>query len=627
MSSDGDDRVRDLELENEALNEQIKLLVQTEQRLYRSQNEIDAQLDRIRSLARFALQSEDGEPIPSILSRALEILWKKFTLDWCGVIAFEPDHGLVVVSAPDEVEPHPAPLTVDDALRDWILARVEPWFADGLDVGGVAPAERLASALAPVSARACPRGGQTQLSCVPLRRVDERQGGWLVTVSFQRRISSLAEGALAEEHLPFLQLLANHVDHAIANAQLTEDLRERSAELANSLEKLERTQADLVRSQKMEAVGRLAGGVAHDFNNLLTVILGYAGAVGSSLPEGSPQHGNVQRVIEAAKRAAGITSQLLALGRRQVLRREAFDLSEQTARILELLRRLVGEDVLVEVVLDRSLPLVSVDRSHFEQVLLNLVVNARDAMPSGGTMRIETRPATTADAVRADTTFDPSRFAVVSVADTGVGMDSGTLTRIFEPFYTTKEQGKGTGLGLAVVYGAVKQGEGHVLVESEPGRGSRFTVLLPHASEAELAAVAQRNAPPTVPPAAPGRVILVVEDEQAIRHVVLQLLRHAGYRVEESEHGVAALERLESGLVADLVLTDVMMPRMGGVLLAEEIEKRWPGMRVAFMSGYSEDLVSTGVRSTRRMAFLAKPFTPDVLLRFVAEQLAHGARR
>jgi signal transduction histidine kinase/ActR/RegA family two-component response regulator len=627
MTLDPEKRVQELVRENEALNEQIKLLVQTEQRLYRSQNEIDAQLDRIRSLARFALQTEDGEPVPSILSRALEILWRKFALDWCGVIALDPESGFVVVGSPEEVEQHVGAIPADDAIRAWLLERGEPWFAGELDAAGQAPAERLAALLAPASAKTRPRGGQTQLACVPLRRVDDRQGGWLVTLSFQRRISALAEGALAEEHLPYLQLLANHVDHAIANALMTEDLRERSAELAHSLETLERTQADLVRSQKMEAVGRLAGGVAHDFNNLLTVILGYAGAVGSALPEGSPQHANVQRVIEAAKRAAGITSQLLALGRRQVLRREAFDLSEQTARILELLRRLVGEDVLVEVVLDRSLPMVSADRAQFEQVLLNLVVNARDAMPSGGTMRIETRPATTLDAVRADTTFDPSRFAVVSVADTGVGMDAGTLTRIFEPFYTTKEQGKGTGLGLAVVYGAIKQGEGHVLVESEPGRGSRFTVLLPLASEAECETARPKTTAPPSTVSAPGRTILVVEDEQAIRHVVQQLLRNAGYRVEEAEHGAAALAKLDSGITADLVLTDVMMPRMGGVQLAEELERRYPGMRVAFMSGYSEDLVAAGARSSRRAPFLSKPFTPDVLLRFVAEQFARDARR
>ena len=375
----------------------------------------------------------------------------------------------------------------------------------------------------------------------------------------------------------------------------------------------------------MEAVGRLAGGVAHDFNNLLTVILGYAGAVGSALPEDSPQHANVQRVIEAAKRAAGITSQLLALGRRQVLRREAFDISEQTERTAELLRRLVGEHILVDVRLDRSLPHVSADRAQFEQVLLNLVVNARDAMPSGGTMRIETRAATTIDAVRADTTFDPARYAAVSVADSGVGMDEDSLGRIFEPFFTTKELGKGTGLGLAVVYGAVKQGEGHVLVESEPGKGSRFTVLLPIAAPAETRAAAP---PAPVANAGPpaGRLVLLVEDEAAIRAVVSQLLRHAGYRVEEAEHGLDALARLDAGLRPDLVLTDVMMPRLGGVQLAEELAKRSPAPAVAFMSGYSEDLTAGGTRAPRRAPFLAKPFTPDVLLRFVADVLARAPR-
>ncbi|MFN8587203.1 MAG: response regulator [Candidatus Eisenbacteria bacterium] len=621
MAPDPDDLIRDLRRENDALNEQIKLLVQTEQRLYRSQNLIDAQLDRIRALAGFALQSADGETVDDILERGVDVLWRKFALDWCGVVTADPETGIRVACMPADIPPfEDARLEGDTLLREWLANQREPFFAAALPRGDDSPPARLARGLAPEHAASQRAEDFAQVACVPLRHATARHAGWLVTLSFHRRISVLADGALDEEHLPFLQLLANHVDHAIENALLTESLRERSEELAKSLVTLERTQADLVRSQKMEAVGRLAGGVAHDFNNLLTVILGYAGAVGSALPEGSPQHANVQRVIEAAKRAAGITSQLLALGRRQVLRREAFDLSEQTSRTIELLRRLVGEHITVELQLDRSLPHVSADRAQFEQVLLNLVVNARDAMPSGGTMRIETRPAKTVDAVRADAVFDPGAFVALSVYDSGVGMDEATLTRIFEPFWTTKEHGKGTGLGLAVVYGAIKQGEGHVFVESEPGRGSRFTVLLPVATAPEL----ERNAaaPPTAARPAAGRCILVVEDEQAIRVVVLQTLRNAGYRVEEAAHGADALALLDTGLRADLVLSDVMMPRMGGVQLAEELVRRHPALPIAFMSGYSEDLAVAAERTGRKLAFLAKPFTPEVLLRFVGEQLA-----
>ncbi len=625
MTREPDDPAEPLKRENEALNEQIKLLVQTEQRLYRSQNQLDAQLDRIRALAGFALQSGDGESIDSILRRALEILWRKFALDWCGVVTLSAG-GLQVLSVPAD---HPVPraaLTAGEEAMAWLAAQVEPHFQGELAHDSAGPPAQLARLLAPVASSRQSSSATTQFACIPLRRVSVDQNGWLLTVSFRRRIASLAEGALGEEHMPFLQLLANHVDHAIANALLTEDLRERSAELAHSLATLEVTQRELLQAQKMEAVGRLAGGVAHDFNNLLTVILGYAGAVANALPEGSPQHGNVQRVIEAARRAAGITSQLLALGRRQVLRREPFDLSEQTKRSTELLRRLVGENITVELALDHHLAWVSADRAQFEQVLLNLVVNARDAMPNGGVMRIETRPANTVDAIRADSTFDPGQFAALSVSDTGIGMDPGTLTRIFEPFYTTKEHGKGTGLGLAVVYGAIKQGEGHVLVESEPGRGSRFTVLLP-VSPLKGAPGAD-GAPPAPVAHAPGgnRTIFVVEDELAIRHVVGTILRGAGYRVEEAANGIEALERLDAGGRFDLVLTDVMMPRMGGVQLAAEVARRGSSVRVVFMSGYSEDLLTAGVLQNGDHAFLAKPFTPDVLLTFVAQQLERGVR-
>ncbi len=625
MTPAPDDPTGALRRENEALNEQIKLLVQTEQRLFRSQNQLDAQLDRIRALAGFALQSGDGESTDSILRRALEILWRKFALDWCGVVTLAPG-GLRVLSVPAD---HPVPATelpAGDEAMAWLRAQVEPDFQGELAPDSPSPPAQLARVLAPIASSRQSDTATTQFACIPLRRVSIDQAGWLLTVSFRRRIASLAEGALSEDHIPFLQLLANHVDHAIENALLTDSLRERSTELAHSLATLEVTQRELLQAQKMEAVGRLAGGVAHDFNNLLTVILGYAGAVANALPDGSPQHGNVQRVIEAARRAAGITSQLLALGRRQVLRREPFDLSEQTKRSTELLRRLVGENITVELSLDHQLAWVSADRAQFEQVLLNLVVNARDAMPNGGVMRIETRAANTVDAIRADETFDPAQFAALSVSDSGIGMDPTTLTRIFEPFYTTKEHGKGTGLGLAVVYGAIKQGEGHVLVESEPGRGSRFTVLLP-VSPLKGAPGAD-GAPPAPVAHTPGgnRTIFVVEDELAIRHVVGTILRGAGYRVEEAANGIEALERLDAGGRFDLVLTDVMMPRMGGVQLAAEVARRGSGVRVVFMSGYSEDLLTAGVLQNGDHAFLAKPFTPDVLLTFVAQQLERGVR-
>ncbi len=373
----------------------------------------------------------------------------------------------------------------------------------------------------------------------------------------------------------------------------------------------------------MEAIGRLAGGVAHDFNNLLTVILGYAGTLAVSLPAGSPGHENLGKVTAAAQRAANLTRQLLALGRRQVQRREHFPLNEQCERTVELLRRLVGEDIRIELRMDRALTMVHADRTQLEQVLLNLMVNARDAMPQGGRLRITTRTATAADAARCEGVVVPERFVVLEVADDGVGMEAVTLERIFEPFFTTKPSGQGTGLGLAVVYGIVKQSEGHILVDSEVGHGSSFRVLLPVgagvlAAEPARATVAGDDAPPNA-----GTTVLVVEDEAAIRGVIRATLRRAGYVVLEAGDGQDAL----ASIVArppDLVLTDILMPRMGGPALARELAARFPDVRVAFMSGYAADFGEGSGAIERLARFLPKPFTGEELRAFVARQLARA---
>jgi signal transduction histidine kinase/CheY-like chemotaxis protein len=618
--------------ENRALDEQVKLLVQTEQRLYRSQRQLDGQLVRLRALAGFDLDAASLEHPPEVLGRALEVLALSFELDWIAAVAAEPGSGRVTVLRVHEgSDPEPVSREVSPEGRAWLAGacRAPALAARGSAAGDAAVA--LVTALAPDAPAPHP---SAHVASVPLRDAGNDRPGALIAYSARQRPAFQREGEIAPHHLPYLQLLAHHVDHATANARLTRSLREHAERLARSLETLERTQQELVHAQKMEAVGRLAGGVAHDFNNLLTVILGYAGTLGATLPADGPQQENVERILEAGRRAAKLTGQLLALGRRQMQRRENVDLSAQALQSAEFLRGLVGEHIQLQLDLDPMLPVVRADRTQIEQVVLNLVVNARDAMPNGGVMRIVSRRAMVRDAARCEAPIDPRAFAVLEVADNGSGMDEATRAQIFEPFYTTKA-GRGSGLGLAVVYGIVRQSDGHVLVESRPGSGSCFTVLLPISSGADVVAAGERTrAPagglgPDAAPAGPAAAtpspatILVVEDEQVIRRIVASVLANAGHQVFEAVNGEHALARvLDEQLTPDLLLTDVVMPKIGGIKLAETLRRLRPGVRVAFMSGYSEDLLRDGGRPAGAEAFIAKPFAPRELLAFVAACLA-----
>ncbi len=612
-----------LRRENEALNGQVRLLVLTEQRLYRSQNELDAQLELVRALASFALESSASEEPEETIVRALELVGQCFSLDWAGYVHVGPGpNEATVLRSLDEAGATARSFPLAMADTAWLGTRanaeLQRWSAASPPAGWRVIAAAL-PALVPDGGSSTP----AEIACVPLRGSGAFPPGMLMLVSLRPRPFYLQSGPVAERHLPYLQLIAHHVDHALANSHLTRSLRDRSAELVNSLERLERAQQELVQVQKMEAIGRLAGGVAHDFNNLLTVILGYASALTTSLPEGSPGHQNVTKVVEAAQRAANLTRQLLAMGRRQVQRREVFSLAEQCERTVELLRRLVGEHIRIELDLDRALPAVHADRTQVEQVLLNLIVNARDAMPEGGQLRIAARAATDDDARRCDEPISPERFAVLVVEDSGVGMDAATRERIFEPFFSTKPTSRGSGLGLAVVYGIVKQSEGHILVDSEPGHGAAFRVLLPLGEvRANEAPVARTVARPGAD--APGATVLVVEDELSIREVIRAALRRSGYRVIEATDGEDALARCGES-APDLVLTDVLMPRMGGPALAAALRRRFPKLRVAYMSGYAADFKDGVSGGDHGDDFLAKPFTPDDLRAFVARQIDRPA--
>ncbi len=374
-------------------------------------------------------------------------------------------------------------------------------------------------------------------------------------------------------------------------------------------------------ARKMEALGQLAGGVAHDFNNLLGVIRGYGELLADQLGHVDPRREKVEQILEASDRAAKLTRQLLAFGRRQVLEPRVVDLNAVVAEVEKLLRRLVGETVEVIVSPGADLGRVRVDPTQIDQVLLNLAANARDAMPHGGRFTIETSNAEVSEAeCRAHAGARPGQFVRLRVRDTGIGMDEATRSRIFEPFFTTKEVGQGTGLGLATVYGIVKQSGGYVWVDSAPGKGSSFEIHLPRVEE-ELEPRATAPPPPAVRTPA---TILLVEDEASLRDIAKELLEASGYTVVAAANGAEALALAEHHATGpiQLLLTDVVMPGMSGPALARQIRVRWPDVDVLYMSGYSHEAVEKQGLLEPGTRLLAKPFSLHTLVRCVEEALA-----
>lgn len=381
-------------------------------------------------------------------------------------------------------------------------------------------------------------------------------------------------------------------------------------------EALYRSQEQLRQSQKMEAVGRLAGGVAHDFNNLLTAIRGYSELLLTSLSPEDPLREDIEEIKKAATRAASLTYQLLVFSRRQVFTSQVLDLNTVVINTEKMLRRLIGEDINLVTRLEPMLGCVKADPGQIEQVILNLAINARDAMPQGGTLIIETANVEldTASA-RQHIGAQAGSYVMLAVTDTGCGMDAETRSHIFEPFFTTKEQGKGTGLGLSTVYGIVTQNDGHISVYSELGRGTTFKIYLPQVNGVVEAAAEERI---LSTPLQGLETILVVEDEEAVRRLARRVLRESGYTVLEAHHGSEALlicERYEGPI--PLLLTDVVMPGMGGRELAERLRPLRPEMKVLYMSGYADNAIFHHTMLGPDAAFLEKPFTPELLTRKV----------
>ncbi len=385
-----------------------------------------------------------------------------------------------------------------------------------------------------------------------------------------------------------------------------------------------RLEAQLRQSQKMDAIGHLAGGVAHDINNILTVIQGNASLLRMSQAASAHHEEGLAEILEATQRAAELTRRLLALGRRQVMQLRRLDLNEIVMSMVKMLQRILGEDVRLHLDLHpRELP-VRADAGMLDQVLLNLVVNARDAMPGGGTLTIESSPVGVSEAdSRRLADLRPGQYARLRVADTGSGIAPEDLEHVFEPFFTTKAPGKGTGLGLATVFGIVKQHAGAVRVSSRLGEGSTFEILLP--IDEAAAEASERNDPR---PALRGgcESILVVEDEAPVRHLVTSMLEMHGYRVLAAQSGPDALALDErSGHGFDLLLTDLIMPGgISGRELAERLQERHPDLKVVYMSGYAGNSVEHGLQLHEGANFLGKPFSPQALLACIRARLDAG---
>jgi signal transduction histidine kinase/CheY-like chemotaxis protein len=467
-----------------------------------------------------------------------------------------------------------------------------------------------ASAVVPVAARLLAEGDVPHIAMGGLAIVYglamwlvASNSNWAVTEAFRLRFEN---NELLE------RLAAAQVSLAETNQTLEQRVAERGAAL-------ERQSEALRDAQRMESVGLLAGGVAHDFNNLLTVVLGSVELLLANT-KNPRDRSRLTEIKSAANRGATLVSQLLAFSRRQVMMRQVLDFNAVVNEVRPLLALLIGEHIRLVVSLARAALHVEADPTQLQQTIINLATNARDAMPDGGTLTITTE---FVDGVPAGTTFPADRYVVLSVRDTGIGMDAATKRLAFDPFFTTKDVGKGTGLGLASVYGIVEQSGGHVHVDSEPGSGSCFRVFLPWVA-VEPAESADVPAIVTTQPVDAGHpaTIILVEDETLVREITARVLGRAGYNVLEAGDGEEAIQlvRRHNGHI-DLVITDVVMARMGGLELARRVAKEQPGLPILLMSGYSAEEMP---ENDLTIGFLQKPFTPRELLQKVATLLTQA---
>ncbi len=522
---------------------------------------------------------------------------------------------------PDRAHPAPTPTPTSTPLRALIVedraADVELILRE-LRRGGFAPTHERVETAEALRAALAHQGWDVVLSDYYLPGFDAPQALAVLQASGDDVPFIVVSGSVGED-TAVAAMRAGATDYIMKDRlqRLPPAVARALADAAVRRERVQ-LQRDLAQAQKLEAIGRLAGGVAHDFNNVLTAILGSAELLLLDTPRGATTREEIDIIRDAAMRAQELIRQLLAFSARQVLQPAVVDLNELIKNLGRMLRRLIGEDLTLTTELAEDLGAVRVDPGQVEQVLVNLAVNARDAMPDGGQLTIRTGNVNVAES----SDLPNGSYVRVEVSDTGIGMDTTTLARVFEPFFTTKERGKGTGLGLASVYGIVRQSGGQITVNSTPGAGTTFRIHLPRVDAPVEAA---REASPVTAPAAGTETVLVAEDEQIVRVLIRKVLEQAGYTVLLAGGGAEALQLAErhSGAI-HLLVTDVVMPGMSGPELARRLLERRSETKVLFLSGYADDAVARHGVLAPGTAFMQKPFSPSVLATRVREVLGGG---
>ncbi|MCH8109569.1 MAG: response regulator, partial [Chloroflexi bacterium] len=437
-------------------------------------------------------------------------------------------------------------------------------------------------------------------------------------------INSDDDTNFAQEDQELLQIIAGYISAAIQKLRKEDGLQRSEQKALNAVEELRLAQQQLIQAQKMESIGNLAGGVAHDFNNLLTPIMGYAQLGMMALSPGQEKlRSSLLEIQNAAERASNLTRQLLAFSRRQIIEPKVIDLNTLVLNMEKMLRRLIGEDIEFSTIPASHLRSVKVDPGQIEQVLMNLVVNARDAIPIGGSIKIETANVTLdLEYSRSHPEVAPGEYVSLGVSDNGTGIPDDVMEHIFEPFFTTKEEGKGTGLGLATCYGIAKQNGGHIAVYSELGQGATFKIYLPVVEE-EAVNPSQRGTDEIDKLPRGTEMVLLVEDEDAVRGLAARVLKGQGYSILEASNGVEALNVVQKNenTKIDLLLTDVVMPLMGGRELADKLRAKRPGIKVLFTSGYTDEAIIRHGSLDPDTAFTQKPFSATDLALKVREVL------
>jgi signal transduction histidine kinase/CheY-like chemotaxis protein len=572
--------------------ENARLYGETQRRLKVS----EALQRRLEALLEATRQLSSIQPLETLLQRIAEACGRLLGTDSVGLRLVEGDELVVAGMSGDASEiVSTRRLRIGESLSGRVAKTGEP-----LVVPDLATDPRVIEADRALLMRSGYRGWLG----VPVK-VGDRTAGVL-------SIRARRERGFSAEDVSIALAFASQAATSLENTRLYEQVRQ-------AYDQLSRTQEQLTQAQKMEAVGRLAGGVAHDFNNLLSIITGRSSLLLNRLDGDSGLQRHVELIQKTAGRAADLTRQLLAFSRKQMLQPKVFDLNGLVGSFGTMLRRLIGEDIDLMTVLGPALTPVKADPGQVEQVLMNLVVNARDAMPRGGRVTIETANVVldASDAARhPDVQAGP--YVLLAVSDTGTGMDTATLGHMFEPFFTTKGPGKGTGLGLATVYGIVKQSGGHVAVYSEVGHGTTFKIYLPAIAQA---LTTSEEPAPSSPPRG-SETILLVEDEAELRELLAEVLEDHGYAVlRAGDGGEAVTLCAERERPIDLLLTDVIMPGMSGRELVDRVQPLRPAMKVLYMSGYTDGaIVHHGVLE-RGIAFIQKPFAPPAIAHKVREVL------